>query len=122
MRRRGLNVTRRRAQLVGLLFVGSLWFGLPGAPVAAQVTTIETVPLDVDDEGRTAGERIDQVVVMLRILGAVVVVTTAVYWWRTRPAAVESVGLPVEDLLNEPEDELVDLSVGGSEPDEEVPR
>ncbi len=115
-------MTRRRAQLVGLLFVGSLWFGLPGAPVAAQVTTIETVPLDVDDEGRTAGERIDQVVVMLRILGAVVVVTTAVYWWRTRPAAVESVGLPVEDLLNEPEDELVDLSVGGSEPDEEVPR
>ncbi len=114
-------MTRRRAQLVGLLFVGSLWFGLPGAPVAAQVTTIETVPSQIDDEGWTAGERIDQVVVMLRILGAVVVVTTVVYWRRTRPAAVESVGLPVEDLLDGPEDELVDLSVGGSEPDEEVP-
>tara|TARA_B110000438_G_scaffold283859_1_gene312320 strand:- start:221 stop:460 length:240 start_codon:yes stop_codon:yes gene_type:complete len=56
--------------------------------VAAQVTTVETVPPKVDDEGRTAGERVGQVVVTLRILGVTVVVATAGFWWRTRPVLI----------------------------------
>lgn len=78
-------MTRRRGRLMALLFLASLWLGALVPPVDAQVTTIETVPPEVDDEGRTASERVDGVVVMLRILGVVVVVSTAAFWWRTRP-------------------------------------
>ena len=78
-------MTRRPGRLVVLLFLSSLWLGTLVSPVDAQVTTIETVPPEVDDEGRTASERVDGVVVMLRILGVVVVVSTAAFWWRTRP-------------------------------------
>lgn len=85
MRRRGLIAVHRRAHVLALVFLASLWLGTFALPADAQVTTIETVPPDVDDEGRTAGERIDQAVVMLRVLGVVVVVSTAAYWWRTRP-------------------------------------
>ena len=78
-------MVRRRAHVLALVFLASLWLGTFALPADAQVTTIETVSPDVDDEGRTAGERIDQAVVMLRVLGVVVVVSTAAYWWRTRP-------------------------------------
>ena len=78
-------MTRRRARVMALLLLASLWIGALVSPVDAQVTTIETVPPEVDDEGRTASERVDGVVVMLRILGVVVVVSTAAFWWRTRP-------------------------------------
>ena len=78
-------MTRRRNRLMASLFLASLWLGALVSPVDAQVTTIETVPPEVDDEGRTASERVDGVVVMLRILGVVVVVSTAAFWWRTRP-------------------------------------
>ena len=78
-------MTRRRARVMALLLLASLWIGALVSPVDAQVTTIETVPPEVDDEGRTASERVDRVVVMLRILGVVVVVSTAAFWWRTRP-------------------------------------
>ena len=91
-------MARRRARVLGLVLVAGLWLGAFVLPADAQVTTIETVPPDVDDDGRTAGERIDRVVVMLRILGAVVVVSTAAYWWRTRPGA-RGVGDEVEDEL-----------------------
>ena len=91
-------MARRRARVLGLGLVAGLWLGAFVLPADAQVTTIETVPPDVDDDGRTAGERIDRVVVMLRILGAVVVVSTAAYWWRTRPGA-RGVGDEVEDEL-----------------------
>jgi len=94
MRRRGLVVTRRRGRLVALLFLASLWLGALVSPVDAQVTTIETVPPEVDDEGRTASERVDGVVVMLRILGVVVVMSTAAFWWRTRPPTI---GKELED-------------------------
>ena len=77
-------MTRRSGRLMALLFLTSLWLGVLVSPGDAQVTTIETVPPEVDDEGRTASERVDGVVVMLRILG-VVVVSTAAFWWRTRP-------------------------------------
>lgn len=80
--------TSRRACLAGLLFAGSLYFGAWVAPVAAQVTTVETVPPEVDDDGRTAGERVGQVVVTLRILGVTVLVATAGFWWRTRPVLI----------------------------------
>jgi len=94
MRRRGLVVTRRRGRLIALLFLASLWLGALASPVDAQVTTVETVPPEVDDEGRTASERVDGVVVMLRILGVVVVVSTAAFWWRTRPPTI---GKELED-------------------------
>ncbi|MBT6372810.1 MAG: hypothetical protein HOJ86_09080 [Acidimicrobiaceae bacterium] len=106
MRRRGLIVVRRRAHVLGLVFLASLWLGTFALPADAQITTIETVPPDVDDEGRTAGERIDQVVVMLRILGAVVVVSTAAYWWRTRPNANGVRNQNRDELQMEAEDEI----------------
>ena len=68
-------MTRRSGRLMALLFLTSLWLGVLVSPGDAQVTTIETVPPEVDDEGRTASERVDGVVVMLRILGVVVVVS-----------------------------------------------
>ena len=58
--------------------------GLAG-PAFAQVTTVETVPPEVDEDGRTAGDRIDRIVVTLRVLAGVVLVGTAAYWWQTRP-------------------------------------
>ena len=69
----------------GVVVPGQLVAWALVSPVDAQVTTIETVPPEVDDEGRTASERVDGVVVMLRILGGVVIVSTAAFWWRTRP-------------------------------------
>lgn len=82
-------MSRARARLATLLLLGSLVAFAPAGVAAAQVTTVETVPPAVDADGRTADERIDQVVVLLRILGVVLVVGTAGYWWRTRPATVE---------------------------------
>ena len=52
----------------------------------AQTMTIETVPPEVDESGRTARERVDEVVLILRILAAVVLVGTVAFWWHTRPA------------------------------------
>ena len=99
-------MVRRRAHVLGLVFLASLWLGTFSLPADAQITTIETVPPDVDDEGRTAGERIDQVVVMLRVLGAVVVVSTAAYWWRTRPNANGVRNQNRNEHLVEAEDEI----------------
>ncbi len=89
MRSRGPDISRARARLAALLLVGGLTVVGPAGIAAAQVTTVETVPPMVDADGRTADERIDQVVVLLRVLGVVLVVGTAGYWWRTRPATVE---------------------------------
>ena len=89
----GLPVTRARtttrrppraAMAVVVLAVGIL-VGVAG-PASAQVTTVETVPPEVDEDGRTAGDRIDRIVVTLRLLAAVVIVGTGAYWWQTRPA------------------------------------
>ena len=46
----------------------------------AQNMTIETIPPEVDESGNTTEERIDQIVVTLRILAGVVLVGTAGYW------------------------------------------
>ena len=79
-------MTRRspRAGLAAVVLAGGMLVGLAG-PALAQVTTVETVPPEVDEDGRTAGDRIDRIVVKLRVLAGVVLVGTAAYWWRTRP-------------------------------------
>ncbi len=93
-------MSRARARMAALLMVGTLAAFAPAGLAAAQVTTVETLPPAVDADGRTADERIDQVVVLLRILGAVLVVGTAGYWWRTRPATVERLAA-AEPVLDE---------------------
>ena len=72
-------------------------------PAIAQVTTIETIPPEVDENGRTAGERIDQIVLTLRFLAAAVAVGTVAYWWRTRPS--RRVGAAEPDVPTSSEDE-----------------
>ena len=72
-------------------------------PAIAQVTTIETIPPEVDENGRTAGERIDQIVLTLRFLAAAVAVGTVAYWWRTRPS--RRVGAAEPDVSTSAEDE-----------------
>ena len=72
-------------------------------PAIAQVTTIETIPPEVDENGRTAGERIDQIVLTLRFLAAAVAVGTVAYWWRTRPS--RRVGAAEPDAPTSSEDE-----------------
>ena len=47
-------MVRRRAHVLGLVFLASLWLGTFALPADAQITTIETVPPDVDDEGRAS--------------------------------------------------------------------
>ena len=51
----------------------------------AQNMTIETIPPEVDESGNTTEERIDQIVVTIRILAGVVLVGTVGYWWHTKP-------------------------------------
>lgn len=55
-------------------------------PVLAQVTTIETIPPAVDENGLTAGERIDQIVFSIRLIAVALLAVTAAFWWHTRPA------------------------------------
>ena len=79
----GAMPKRQLIFLTGVLVLGSL---LVAANLAgAQTMTIETVPPEVDETGRTARERVDEVVLALRILAAVVLVGTAAFWWHTRP-------------------------------------
>jgi len=51
----------------------------------AQNMTIETIPPEVDESGNTTEERIDQIVVTIRILAGVVLAGTVGYWWHTKP-------------------------------------
>ncbi len=51
----------------------------------AQNMTIETIPPEVDESGNTTEERIDQIVVTIRILAGVLLVGTVGYWWHTKP-------------------------------------
>ena len=55
-------------------------------PVEAQTMTVETIPPEVDESGRTAGDRIDEIVLIIRILAGVVLAGTAAFWWHTRRA------------------------------------
>ena len=69
-------------------------------PVEAQTMTIETVPPELDESGRTAGERVDEVVLIIRILAGVLLAGTAAFWWHTRPgraALLENPSTPMPD-------------------------
>jgi len=54
-------------------------------PVLAQVTTIETIPPAVDEDGLTAGERIDQIVFSIRLIATALLAITVAFWWHTHP-------------------------------------
>jgi len=91
-----------RAGLAAVVLSGGMLVGIAG-PALAQVTTVETVPPEVDEDGRTAGDRIDRIVVTLRVLAGVVLVGTAAYWWQTRPANRQP-PITADDLELEDED------------------
>ena len=125
-RSRGQPVTQRcwttrrspRAGLAAVVLAGGMLVGLAG-PAFAQVTTVETVPPEVDEDGRTAGDRIDRIVVTLRVLAGVVLVGTAAYWWRTRPVnrqhptTADDLALEGEDRMPtiEPPDEVEEVTL-----------
>ena len=56
--RRWMTTRSPRAGLAVVVLAGGMLVGLAG-PALAQVTTVETVPPEVDEDGRTAGDRID---------------------------------------------------------------
>ena len=69
-------------------------------PVEAQTMTIETIPPELDESGRTAGERVDEVVLIIRILAGVLLAGTAAFWWHTRPgrtALLDNPSTPMSD-------------------------
>ena len=110
-----------RAGLTAVVLAGGMLVG-PAGPALAQVTTVETVPPEVDEDGRTAGDRIDRIVVTLRVLAGVVLVGTAAYWWRTRPVnrqpptAADDLELEGEDREDrmptiEPPDEVEEVTL-----------
>ena len=71
-------------------------------PVEAQTMTIETIPPELDESGRTAGERVDEVVLIIRILAGVLLAGTAAFWWHTRPARATLLSNPSAPM---PDDE-----------------
>ncbi|MBC8365032.1 MAG: hypothetical protein H8E59_08520 [Actinobacteria bacterium] len=85
-----MRAPRVKSVVAALVIAPSLLVGALAwvAPVSAQVTTVETVPPEVDGEGRTADDRVDQIVVTLRVIAALMLVATGVYWWQTRPDRV----------------------------------
>ena len=119
--RRWTTTRSLRAGLAGAVLAGGMLVGLAG-PALAQVTTVETVPPEVDEDGRTAGDRIDRIVATLRVLAGVVLVGTVAYWWQTRPASrqpwatavdLELEGDDREDRMPiiEPPDELEEVTL-----------
>ena len=73
--------------------------GLMG-PVEAQTMTVDTIPPELDESGRTAGERVDEVVLIIRILAGVLLAGTAAFWWHTRPgraALLDNPSTPMPD-------------------------
>ena len=86
----------------------------------AQNMTIETIPPEVDESGNTTEERIDQIVVTIRILAGVVLVGTLGYWWYTKPkrSAMKKTKV-IEAALNKTNDLEVDSMVSDSYEDVE---
>ena len=111
--RRWTTTRSPRAGLAAVVLAGGMLVGLAG-PAFAQVTTVETVPPEVDEDGRTAGDRIDRIVVTLRVLAGVVLVGTAAYWWKTRPVN-RQLPTTADDLELEGEDRMPTI-----EPPDEV--
>ena len=118
MQRRWTTTRSPRAGLAAVVLAGGMLVGLAGSALA-QVTTVETVPPEVDEDGRTAGDRIDRIVVTLRVLAGVVLVGTAAYWWRTRPVnrqhptTADDLALEGEDRMPtiEPPDEVEEVTL-----------
>ena len=54
-------------------------FALLVEPVGAQTMTIETIPPEVDESGRTAGDRVGDIVLTLRILAGAVLAVTSIH-------------------------------------------
>ena len=69
--------------------------------VEAQTMTVETIPPELDESGRTAGERVDEVVLIIRILAGVLLAGTAVFWWHTRPARASLLDNPLTPMPDE---------------------
>jgi len=86
----------------------------------AQNMTIETIPPEVDESGNTTEERIDQIVVTIRILAGVVLAGTVGYWWHTKPkkSAIKKTKL-IETGENKTNDLEIDSIVGDSYEDKE---
>jgi len=70
-------------------------------PVEAQTMTVETIPPELDENGRTAGERVDEIVLIIRILAGVLLVGTAAFWWHTRPARGAMLDNPLAPMPDE---------------------
>jgi len=79
-----------RTMVTKLLVVAAVVLAVAAlmGPVEAQTMTVETIPPELDESGRTAGERVDEVVLVTRILAGVLLAGTAAFWWHTRPARV----------------------------------
>ncbi len=77
-----------RTMVTKLLLVAAVTLAVAAlmGPVEAQTMTVETIPPELDESGRTAGERVDEVVLIIRILAGVLLAGTAAFWWHTRPA------------------------------------
>ena len=77
-----------RTMVTRLLVVAAVALAVAAlmGPVEAQTMTVETIPPELDESGRTAGERVDEVVLIIRILAGVLLAGTAAFWWHTRPA------------------------------------
>ena len=88
-------------RLLILLAVGLVLGSLMGLTdfAGAQTMTIETVPPEVDESGRTARERVDGVVLILRILAGLVLMGTAAFWWHTRPVRTFKKEDPMNSLV-----------------------
>ena len=85
-----MRAPRAKSVVAALVIAPSMLVGALAwvAPVVAQVTTVETVPPEVDEEGQTAGDRVDQIVVTLRVIAGLMLAASGVYWWQTRPDRV----------------------------------
>ena len=70
-------------------------------PVEAQTMTVETIPPELDENGRTAGERVDEVVLIIRILAGVLLAGTAAFWWHTRPGRAALLDNPATPMPDE---------------------
>ena len=77
-------MNKRKIFLVAFVCSFFIYFSAQDASLA-QNMTIETIPPEVDESGQTTEERIDQIVITLRILAGVVLVGTLGFWWHTKP-------------------------------------
>ena len=77
-----------RTRVTKLMLVAAIALAVAAlmGPVEAQTMTVETIPPELDENGRTAGERVDEIVLIIRILAGVLLAGTAAFWWHTRPA------------------------------------